>query len=93
MGDFNHAPRVRSDRPQQRKKKLQRPGDGRSGEELFFTTSPKPEETLTLGCVNIQSTKSEHATLFMVLGRLSAHRDDYTFAEQFCLVYKQLAES
>ena len=74
-GDFDHAPRVRNDHPLRPKRNHRRPGGARPQEELYFTTSPKPEDNSTLQGVKVESTPPEHATQFRKLGRLSARRD------------------
>ena len=56
---------------------FRRPGGGRPREELSTTTSTnKPEKNSTLGDVNVEGTKPEHASLFTVRGRICACRED-----------------
>ena len=63
---FNPAPRAEKG-PQQPRKQFRRPGGRRPREELSTTTSTnKPEKNSTLGGVNVEGTKPEHASLFTV---------------------------
>ena len=63
--------------PQRPRKHFRRPGGGRPQEELNTTSSTnKPERNSTLGGVNVEGTEPEHASLFMVRGRICACRED-----------------
>ena len=63
--------------PQRPRRHLRRPGGGRPREELNTTISTnQPERISTLGGVNVEGTKPEHASLFTVRGRICARRDD-----------------
>ena len=63
--------------PQRPRKQFRRPCGGRPREELNTTTSTnKPEKNSTLGDVNVEGTKTEHASLFTVRGGICACRED-----------------
>ena len=73
---FDPAPRAEKGL-QRPRKQFRRPGGGRPREELNTTTSThKPEKNSTLGGVNFEGTEPEHASLFMVRGRICACCED-----------------
>ena len=73
---FDPAPRAEKGL-QRPRKQFRRPGGGRPREEVNTTTSTnKPEKNSTLGGVNVEGTKPEHASLFTVRGRIWACRED-----------------
>ena len=74
--DFDPAARAEKG-PKRPRKQFRRPGGGRPREELNTTTSTnKPATNSTLGGVNVEGTKPEHASLFTVRGRICACRED-----------------
>ena len=74
---FDPAPRAEKGL-QRPRKPFRRPGGGRPREELNTTTSThKPEKISTLGGVNVEGTKLEHASLFTVQGRICACCEDF----------------
>ena len=73
---FDPAPKAEKG-PQRPRRHFQRPGGGRLREELNTTISTKkPGKNSTLGGVNVEGTKPEHASLFTVRGGICACRED-----------------